>query len=95
MRSKGVGPENVEAGAKDVDNLDLDMALSKIAALTGMIRAQEEIEALLDRELDELRSKHAGTRESVWRLLTRYSKVLVDVQCRSRASVSYRLCIRM
>lgn len=64
-----------EAGAKDDANLDLDtMALSKIEALTGMIRAQEEIETLLDRELDDLKSKHADARESVWRLLTRYSK---------------------
>eukprot|EP00752_Nemacystus_decipiens_P010010 g8925.t1 len=66
MRRKGVGPGNVEAGAKDAENLDLDMALCKIEALTGMIRAQEEIESLLVRELDELKSKRGGNRESAW-----------------------------
>lgn len=71
---RGIGPKYVEAGAKDDENLDLDMALSEIKALTGMVRAQEEIETLLGRELDDLKSKHAGNRESVWRLLTRYSE---------------------
>lgn len=73
-RKKGVGepcdcPAKVETAPKDYD---LKMALSKIEALTGVIRAQEEIETLLGRELDELKTKHARNRESVWRLLTRY-----------------------
>lgn len=73
---RGVGPGNVEAGPKDDENLDLDMALSKIEGLTGMIRAQEEIEMLLGRELKEFKSKQAGTSESVWRLQTRYDVIL-------------------
>eukprot|EP00903_Cladosiphon_okamuranus_P015723 g14513.t1 len=75
-QTKGVEPGNVEATVKDDENVDLDMALSKIKALTGMIRAQEEIEMLLGRELEELKSTQARTRESVWRLLIRWGCLL-------------------
>lgn len=58
-------------GVHDGKTIDLDMALSKIQALAGMVRAQEEIEKLLTQELDELRSRQSGKRESLWRILTK------------------------
>lgn len=68
----GVGPENAKAGVNDDETLDIDIALSKIEALAGMIRAQEEIETLLGQELDELKNKQPGnSEESAWKLLTR------------------------
>lgn len=82
-----IGRANVEVGVKDGDSLDLDMALSKIKALSGMIRAQEEIEILLGQELNELKSKQAGNPESVWKLLTRYNSPSVDL-CAHKALTS-------
>lgn len=55
------------------NNIDRNVALSKIQALTGMVLAQEEIEILLCQELDELKNKQAENEERLWRLMARYS----------------------
>lgn len=86
---RGIVLGHIEDGVKDEETLDLDMALSKIEALSGMMRAQEEIERLLGQELDELKSKQAGNCENAWRLLTRYSKPLTCSCTKTACALSH------
>lgn len=62
-------PQEKDSNEKRTVNVDL--ALSRIHALMGMMRAQEEIETLLSQQLGELKHKQAEESKRMWQLVTR------------------------
>lgn len=60
-----------EADSNQKKTVNVDLAVSRIHALTGMMRAQEEIETLLGQQLGELKHKQADESKRMWQLVTR------------------------
>ncbi|CAN0181335.1 unnamed protein product [Ectocarpus sp. 12 AP-2014] len=65
-----------EADSNQKKTVHVDLALSRIHALTAMMRAQEEIETLLGQQLGELKHKQADESKRMWQLVTRWNRVL-------------------
>ncbi|CAM9858911.1 unnamed protein product [Ectocarpus sp. 13 AM-2016] len=65
-----------EADSNQKKTVNVELALSRIHALTAMMRAQEEIETLLGQQLGELKHKQADESKRMWQLVTRWNRVL-------------------
>ncbi|CAM9119854.1 unnamed protein product [Ectocarpus fasciculatus] len=63
--------QSQEKASSEKETVNVDLALSRIHALTGMMRAQEEIETLLGQQLGELKHKQAEESKRMWQLVTR------------------------
>ncbi|CAM9098600.1 unnamed protein product [Ectocarpus sp. 6 AP-2014] len=78
LRSESLtrGGHPQEEGSNEKKTVNVDLALSRIHALTGMMRAQEEIETLLGQQLGELKLKQADESKRMWQLVARWNRVL-------------------
>ncbi|CAM9271900.1 unnamed protein product [Ectocarpus fasciculatus] len=68
--------QSQEKASSEKETVNVDLALSRMHALTGMMRAQEEIETLLGQQLGELKHKQAEESKRMWQLVTRWNRVL-------------------